>query len=163
MHIKELETRFQEWQQKVRCPPHPEAIAKYRQLQNKTNSEQSRQLLHDAFYISSFGQRYGKKLLADDAGCLILALFPDLLNIPSKGKFSNAIQIYFELLQDINLQFYETFDKDMATMLDNIKNRLRYERLDSHGPHLGPIDERYVELTSFKKFTLMIHSMISYA
>lgn len=42
----------------------------------------------------------------------------------------------------LNVPLYEEWKEDTRVALDNIKNRLRYTRLDDHGPKLGPITEQ---------------------
>ena len=41
-----------------------------------------------------------------------------------------------------NVSLYEEWNKDTKVALDNIKNRLKYTRLDDHGPKLGPISAK---------------------
>lgn len=56
--------------------------------------------------------------------------------------------LYKTILDEINLTFYQEYDSDLKIILDNIRNRLSYERLATHGPHLGPISIELVYLLS---------------
>lgn len=42
-------------------------------------------------------------------------------------------------LDKINAPLYATYDEDYRTIVSNLAGRLRYQRLDSHGPLLGAI------------------------
>ena len=44
-----------------------------------------------------------------------------------------------KILDEVNLPFYREYDGDIAEILEQIFNRVRYMRLDDHGPKLGPI------------------------
>ena len=44
----------------------------------------------------------------------------------------------------------EEWKNDTQAALDNIRNRLRYIRLEEHGPKLGPITKAYVDLASVR-------------
>lgn len=46
------------------------------------------------------------------------------------------------ILNKLNLPFYQEFDADCAAILDQVKGRLQYTRLDSNGPRLGPISKK---------------------
>lgn len=73
-----------------------------------------------AAFLSLLVGRYGSK--QDDA--------------PTESK---ADSVFRELLNEINQQFYEEWDVDKAAILDQLKNRIKYVRLDAHGPKAGPI------------------------
>ncbi|GFP57849.1 glycogen debranching enzyme [Trichoderma asperellum] len=46
-----------------------------------------------------------------------------------------------EILDAINVDFYAEYDKDLNQILEQLFNRIKYVRLDDHGPKLGPINE----------------------
>jgi glycogen debranching enzyme len=54
---------------------------------------------------------------------------------------SEAEAVCKELLDEINLQYYREYDEDIATAVEQIRNRIKYVRLDDHGPKLGPINK----------------------
>ncbi|CAG8553348.1 9386_t:CDS:10 [Ambispora gerdemannii] len=44
-----------------------------------------------------------------------------------------------QLLNEINLRFYRFYDDDVLVIIENIFNRVKYMRLDGHGPKMGEI------------------------
>ncbi|AAS52408.1 AEL276Cp [Eremothecium gossypii ATCC 10895] len=47
-----------------------------------------------------------------------------------------------KILDEINLPLYKEYDADIGEILEQLYNRIRYLRLDSNGPQLGPITEQ---------------------
>lgn len=45
-----------------------------------------------------------------------------------------------ELFDVLNVAFYKEYDTDVEEILTQIQNRIKYVRLDDHGPKLGPIN-----------------------
>lgn len=45
----------------------------------------------------------------------------------------------FRLIEELNLQNYKEYDADCAAIMEQLFNRIKYMRLDSHGPKLGPV------------------------
>ena len=43
------------------------------------------------------------------------------------------------LLNELNLPFYREYDADVAAILDQVKGRIQYMRLESNGPKMGPV------------------------
>ncbi|VEU20737.1 DEKNAAC101570 [Brettanomyces naardenensis] len=70
------------------------------------------------------------------------------LDFPDLEKRTHAI------LDEVNLPLYKEYDEDNEDILENLYNRINYQRLDSHGPQLGevtkdsPLTEPY-----FTRFT----------
>ena len=46
---------------------------------------------------------------------------------------------YRKALNNLNLERYKSFDSDMNTIMSNIENRVKYERLSSNGPKIGRV------------------------
>lgn len=67
-----------------------------------------------------------------------------------KAAFSEVTDIsaladgWIKVVDVVNVSLYEEWDGDTKVALDNIKNRLKYTRLDEHGPKLGPISPKWV-------------------
>ena len=55
---------------------------------------------------------------------------------PSSGA---ALSAMTRILDELNLPFYREYDADIAEILEQVFNRVKYVRLDDHGPKLGPI------------------------
>lgn len=47
-----------------------------------------------------------------------------------------------KILDEINLPLYKAFDEDTAIILEQLFNRIKYLRIDSHGPKLGKITSK---------------------
>lgn len=45
------------------------------------------------------------------------------------------------ILNDVNVSFYQEYDEDVAAILDQLFDRIKYLRVDDHGPKLGPVTE----------------------
>ena len=50
-----------------------------------------------------------------------------------------AISAITKILDELNLAFYREYDGDTAEIMEQLFNRIKYVRLDDHGPKLGPI------------------------
>ncbi|RIA84467.1 glycoside hydrolase family 13/133 protein [Glomus cerebriforme] len=61
-----------------------------------------------------------------------------------KSALMEAMINKFEaLVNEINLPLYITYDDNVISILDNLWNRVKYMRLDPHGPKQGEINKRY--------------------
>ena len=70
-------------------------------------------------------------ILLVEAICLVKNITaPDL----QLGEFE-------KVLNDINLDFYREYDEDRMVILEQIRNRAKFLRLEEHGPRLGPISK----------------------
>ena len=52
---------------------------------------------------------------------------------------SAAIQIMTKIMDEVNLPLYREYDADNAEIMEQLFNRIKYVRLDDHGPKLGAI------------------------
>jgi glycogen debranching enzyme len=50
-----------------------------------------------------------------------------------------AVDLILDILNELNLPFYREYDDDVAAILDQVKGRLKYTRLDDNGPKMGPV------------------------
>ncbi|KAG0275240.1 hypothetical protein BGZ95_009042 [Linnemannia exigua] len=85
------------------------------------------------------GDRHHKKILPNVAVAFISAL----LNIDfAKTRADETVyEEYKKILNEVNLEYYKAYDKDVETIITNVENRVKYMRLDEHGPRLGPVSE----------------------
>lgn len=93
-------------------------------------------LPHDAFVL---GDRFKAKVDIKEAVSFVahrraLRTGPETL--------SEALEVFQNLLNEVNQPRYELFDSDRKAILDNTSGRIRYTRLDAHGPRLGNITAR---------------------
>lgn len=60
---------------------------------------------------------------------------------PSGDKDAEALETITQVLDEINLPFYKEYDADLAEILEQLFNRIKYLKLDEHGPLQGPVVE----------------------
>ena len=62
---------------------------------------------------------------------------------------SVATKAATDIINELNLQFYREYDADVAAILDQIKGRLQYLRLEANGPKLGPVTKENPLIESY--------------
>ena len=60
----------------------------------------------------------------------------------SEKSIEDACAEFKKAIDEINLPLYKRYDKDVEEILRNIIGTVRYERLNPHGPRLGPITKK---------------------
>ncbi len=89
------------------------------------------------------GERYRRSVDPAVAASLLTILYGrferDGSDGPDRAVARNKI---VEILDAVNLPLYREYDGDVAEILEQIFNRVKYVRLDDHGPKLGPITEK---------------------
>ncbi|KPV77934.1 glycoside hydrolase family 13 protein [Rhodotorula graminis WP1] len=89
---------------------------------------------------SHLGQRFHAQLDLKRAVAFIaehLAIAPG-----SDSATDLAADEVARLLDVLNVDRYKQFDDDTKAILDNTKNRVKYTRIDEHGPRMGPITDK---------------------
>ncbi|KAF9582131.1 hypothetical protein BGW38_000606, partial [Lunasporangiospora selenospora] len=89
----------------------------------------------------SFGDRFKKRIDVKVALSYMAALLGVDLSKSSTFSLENVLAEYKIILDEVNLESYKVYDKDVETILTNVESRVKYIRLDEHGPKLGPITE----------------------
>jgi glycogen debranching enzyme len=54
------------------------------------------------------------------------------------------VSTWKDIVDALNLPLYRECEEDVNIALEHIKNRLKYGRLDDHGPKLGEITKKLV-------------------
>jgi len=54
-----------------------------------------------------------------------------------KSNESTAYNTIHDIMNEINLSYYREYDSDMAEILEQLFNRIKYMRIDDNGPKLG--------------------------
>ncbi len=89
------------------------------------------------------GERYRRKIDPQLGAALLNALFG---RHDSGSSASSSEKVAHEealrILDECNLQFYREYDGDAAEIMEQLYNRIKYERLDDHGPKYGEIDKK---------------------
>lgn len=66
-----------------------------------------------------------------------------IIDAPGEGersfRLSQLLASFRAVLDALNYERYRAYDERVSKILRNISSRVRYERLDAHGPRLGPI------------------------
>ncbi|KAF2645816.1 glycogen debranching enzyme [Massarina eburnea CBS 473.64] len=90
----------------------------------------------------SFGIRYSRHVDPSAGAALLCALFGRFDTrtdtTPDEAAATEAIR---HVLDECNLQFYREYDGDQAEILEQLSNRIKYCRIDDHGPKMGDITE----------------------
>ena len=85
-------------------------------------------------------KRFGTHVDGEVAAGLVKAAFVDLQDIDALAD------AWIRVVDVLNVPLYEAWQEDTRVAMENIRNRLRYIRLDEHGPKMGPITKEYVSL-----------------
>ena len=94
----------------------------------------------DNFHI--LGERFAKKLILERAiPILKRSLSNGTNNIDIWDKqFEDFIQ---RILDEINLPLYKEYDDDVNEILEQLFNRIKYLRIEEHGPKQGEINDKF--------------------
>ena len=93
-------------------------------------------LFHGFTGAKELGPRFGRTIDYKIGAALLTAL---LGHCESTSDKNSAIKAITDVLNELNEPFYEDYDSDVATIQTQLADRIRYVRLDSNGPRLGPI------------------------
>ncbi|KAG6844634.1 hypothetical protein H0H87_005291 [Tephrocybe sp. NHM501043] len=85
--------------------------------------------------LATFSSRFCVETDAVVAAGLVKAAFS---HITDHDALADA---WVKVVDVINVPLYEEWKEDTKVAIDNIRNRVRYTRLDAHGPKLGEITE----------------------
>ncbi|EEP81188.1 conserved hypothetical protein [Uncinocarpus reesii 1704] len=81
--------------------------------------------------------RYSRRVNPQIGAALLTALYGrfDETTTDSQAVEENVTKT----LDALNLPLFQEFDKDVSEIFDQLFNRIKYLRLDEHGPKLGPV------------------------
>lgn len=87
-------------------------------------------------HFDKFGHaRNIRTVNAEKLIAILASVLPDGINSSPEEVSQQAIAI----LDEINLPLYRDYDKDMGEILMQLFNRIKYTRVDDHGPKFGEI------------------------
>ncbi len=78
-------------------------------------------------------KRFGTHVEGPVAAGLVKAAFVDLQDVDALAD------AWIRVVDVLNVPLYQEWEDDTEAAISNIKGRLKYTRLDEHGPKLGPI------------------------
>ncbi|KZF26819.1 glycoside hydrolase family 133 protein [Xylona heveae TC161] len=88
------------------------------------------------------GERFRRRIDPAVGAALLTALFGRLEDADHGVTEGYARNEFTKILDEVNLPFYREYDTDSAETLEQIFNRVKYIRIDDHGPKLGPITDK---------------------
>jgi len=85
--------------------------------------------------LSKYAKRHGVYVDGSVAAGFVLA---------ARGSDADLVSTWGDVVDALNLPLHRECEEDVNIALENIKNRLKYSRLDDHGPKLGEITKKSV-------------------
>lgn len=113
-------------------------------IKNASLKEQAEFLISQALVGKDrLGARYRRKIDPEVGAALITAIYGRFEGDASDSADKAEARSHFtRILDEVNLPFYREYDTDVAEILEQIFNRVKYVRIDEHGPRLGPVTEK---------------------
>jgi glycogen debranching enzyme len=99
--------------------------------------------------LGQYASRFGVRSEAGVAAGLVKAAFVELQD-PSA-----LADAWGRVVDVINVPLYEEWEQDTKVAIDNVRNRLKYTRLDENGPKLGAISKRYISVHQSNDYVLI--------
>ncbi|KAL4866071.1 hypothetical protein BDV12DRAFT_173429 [Aspergillus spectabilis] len=90
--------------------------------------------------------RYGRAIDIQLGAAITTALFGQFDSTSDLASVEIALRT---LLDVVNVPFYEEYNSDLSTIMDQLFNRVKYLRIDDHGPKLGPVTEENPLIESY--------------
>lgn len=88
--------------------------------------------------LGAFASRFGASVDGGTAAGFVQAAFADI-------KDTDALaDAWGKIVDVINVPLYQEWEEDTKIAIDHVKNRVKYTRLDEHGPKLGKITRECV-------------------
>lgn len=85
--------------------------------------------------LRQYASRFGVKFDGAVAAGIVKAAFTELSD-------PNALaDAWGKVIDVLNVPLYEEWEDDTKTAIDNVRNRIKYTRLDEHGPRMGEISK----------------------
>jgi glycogen debranching enzyme len=86
--------------------------------------------------IGALSSRLGVTVNGSVAAGFIQVAYPNIGNIDA------LVDSWIQVIDIINVPLYQQWEADIRAAIDNVRNRVRYIRLDKNGPKLGEISEQ---------------------
>lgn len=83
-----------------------------------------------------FHKRYAVRVDPGIAASMVKAAFTDL------SDFDALADAWIKIVDVLNVALYQEWEDDTTAALDGIRGRLKFTRLDPHGPKLGEITKK---------------------
>ncbi|KAK6362916.1 hypothetical protein TWF730_000368 [Orbilia blumenaviensis] len=92
-----------------------------------------------------FGERFRRNVDPELAAGLLRALFgePSADDDEFDQQEAKLRKELTKFLDEVNLPLYKEYDEDTEEILEQLFNRIKYVRIDDHGPKQGPVSEAF--------------------
>lgn len=119
------------------------SIAGLDALKNASLKEQSGFLVGKGLIgTDHMGERFRRKVHPAVGAALLTATYGRFEGSSFDAADEGAARTHLlSVLDEVNVPLYREYDGDVAEILEQIFNRVKYVRLDDHGPKLGPFTE----------------------
>lgn len=108
-----------------------------------TSKQMAKFLLENDFTgLSELGPRFYRKINAQIGAALLVVIYGRHDSAKISPDTDTLLKTMKTILDVINVPFYAEFDSDIASMLQQISDRVKYLRLDEQGPKLGEINSK---------------------
>lgn len=127
-------------------------------IKNASDKQQAEFLKDKAMLgMDRLGERYRRRVDPAVGAALITAIYGRYEGETSdSADRAEARSRFTRILDALNMPLYREYDEDVAEILEQIFNRVKYVRLDDHGPKLGPINHKNPLIESY--FTRLPHN-----
>ncbi|KAK0734496.1 glucanotransferase domain of glycogen debranching enzyme-domain-containing protein [Lasiosphaeria miniovina] len=93
--------------------------------------------------MDRLGERFRRRVDPNIAAALLSAIFGRYEGESGDSTDQAAARVkILEILDIVNVPFYKEYDAEVAEILQQLFNRIKYVRLDEHGPKQGPINAK---------------------
>ena len=90
--------------------------------------------------LGQLGSRFSARIDPEYAASLLKATFTSITDPDA------LVEEWGRVVDVLNVSLYEEANNDLRSALEAIRNRVKYTRLDAHGPKLGEITAEWVPL-----------------
>jgi glycogen debranching enzyme len=88
------------------------------------------------------GERFRRRIDPATGAGLLCALFGRYDSRTSSAPDERAAkEAIINILNELNLPFYKEYDGDAKEIMEQLFNRIKYVRIDAHGPKLGEVND----------------------
>ncbi|KAL4782513.1 hypothetical protein BJX76DRAFT_289061 [Aspergillus varians] len=91
--------------------------------------------------------RYGRAVDVQLGAAVITALFGQF--DPTSSDLASVEKDLRNLLDTVNVPFYKEYNSDLSAITDQLFNRIKYLRIDDHGPKIGPVTKESPLIESY--------------
>ena len=105
-------------------------------------------LEHGFIGAGELGSRYHRRVNSNAGAALLTAIYGRYGSEKQATVSSDAASSTMtKILDELNLNFYREYDVDVTEIMEQVFNRVKYLRLDDHGPKQGAItsESRFIE------------------